>query len=165
MRTRKFTLGAFGLAALAAASLVAPVPSPALAQGDPTVGTWVLNLTKSKYDPGPAPQSLTVVRTAAGQGVKVSSTGVGADGKPTAVTYTYSFDGKDNPVTGSADYDAVAIKKTGASTMEADRKKGGKTVQTAKYSWSKDGKRLTVTATGTNAKGQKIHNVSVFDKQ
>jgi hypothetical protein len=159
------TLGARVLAALAAACFVASVPSPALAQGDPALGTWVLNLTKSKYDPGPAPQSLTVVRTAAGQGVKVSSTGVGADGKPTAVSYTYNVDGKDNPVTGSADYDAVAVKKTGTSTLEADRKKGGKTVQTAKYAWSKDGKTLTVTATGTNSKGQKIHNVSVFDKQ
>jgi len=165
MRTPKFTLATCGLAVLAAACLVGSIPSSALGQGDPMLGTWVLNLSKSKYDPGPPPQSLTVVRTAAGQGFKTSSTGVGADGKPTAVTYTATYDGKDNPVTGSADYDAVAIKKTGASTLEADRKKGSKTVQTAKYSVSKDGNTMTVTASGTNAKGQKIHNVSVFDKK
>ena len=29
----------------------------ASAQTDPQVGTWVLDVTKSKYSPGPAPQS------------------------------------------------------------------------------------------------------------
>ena len=32
----------------------------ALAQSDPSVGTWKLNLTKSKYSPGPLPKSNTV---------------------------------------------------------------------------------------------------------
>jgi hypothetical protein len=40
------------------------------AQGppDPRIGTWKLNLAKSKYSPGPAPQSLTVKVEPSGQG-------------------------------------------------------------------------------------------------
>ena len=165
MRFFKLTLGTSALAAFAAALLVASVPSSARAQGDPMLGTWVLSAAKSKYDPGPPPKSNTVTREAAGQGVKVSSKGVDAEGKPTAQSYTANFDGKDYTVTGSPDYDAVAFKKSGASAAEATRKKGGKVVQTAKYVVSADGKTLTITSSGTNAKGQKIHNVSVFDKK
>ncbi len=35
---------------------------------DPRIGTWKLNVTKSKYSPGPAPQSLTVKVEPSGQG-------------------------------------------------------------------------------------------------
>jgi hypothetical protein len=38
-------------------------------------------------------------------------------------------------------------------------------VATSRGVVSKDGKTLTVTTTGTNAKGQKMHNVVVLDKQ
>ena len=40
------------------------------AQSNPLVGTWKLNLTKSKYDPGPMPKSLTRTVEADGDGVK-----------------------------------------------------------------------------------------------
>ena len=53
------------------------------AQGDPAVGTWKLNLAKSKYNPANlAPKSQTVTIVAAGQGQKVNVQGVDSDGKP-----------------------------------------------------------------------------------
>ncbi len=58
------------------------------AQVDPSLGTWNLNLAKSKYDPGPAPKSNTVTIEAAGQSFKVSTKGVDAAGNPTGVTGT-----------------------------------------------------------------------------
>jgi hypothetical protein len=45
------------------------------------------------------------------------------------------------------------------------RKKAGKQVQTYSRVVSKDGKTMTVTVKGTNAKGQTINNVSVYEKQ
>ena len=160
MRSLKVTL-----AVCAFAAALTALPGAAIAQGYALFGTWVLNVAKSKYDPGPAPKANTVTYEASGAGIKVSSMGTDAEGKPTGVSITGSFDGKDSPATGSPDYDAVAFKKTGASTMETTRMKGGKVVQNAKYVVSADGKTLTITATGTNAKGQKIHNVSVFDRK
>ena len=75
------------------------------AQTDPHVGTWVLNVAKSKYTPGPAPKEQTSVYAMAGEGIKVSTKAVGADGKPATTEFTAMFDGKDHPVTGNADYD------------------------------------------------------------
>jgi len=65
------------------------------------MGTWKLNVAKSKYSPGPAPQALTVKVEPSGQGEKVTAEFVNADGTRTTTQYTANFDGKDNPLTGS----------------------------------------------------------------
>jgi hypothetical protein len=135
------------------------------AQADPHVGTWVLNVAKSKYTPGPPPKEQTSVYSAAGQGIKVSTKGVGADGKPTMLDFTAMFDGKDHPATGNPDFDATMMKRVDSHTIEFTRKKGGKVVQTATSVVSKDGKTRTITTTGTNAAGQKINNVGVYEKK
>src|SRR5713226_7592677 len=76
------------------------------AQGtDPIVGTWELNVVKSKYSPGPAPKSETRTYVAAGQDIKATSKGVGADEKPTVGQWTVNYDGKDRPQSGSPDAD------------------------------------------------------------
>ena len=126
------------------------------AQTDPAVGTWKLNPAKSKYDPGPVPKSQTIVITAAGSGLKVSSTGIDGEGKPTSVGYTVTADGKDVSVTGSPAYDQTALKRIDKNTTEQTRKKGGKVVQTAKRAISADGKTMTITTTGTDEKGRKV---------
>lgn len=135
------------------------------AQSDSSIGTWKLNSAKTKYDPGPAPKGNIVIITAAGQGIKVSAKGVDAEGKLTGTDYTATYDGKDAPVAGSPAYDSVSIKRIDASTTESTRKKAGKVVQTARRVISSDGKTMTITTTGTDEKGRKIHNVGVFDKQ
>ena len=76
-----------------------------------------------------------------------------------------AFDGKDHPVRGNTDYDAVVAKRVDQNTIEFTRKKGGKTVQTATSTVSKDGKTRTVTTTGVNARGDKISTVAVFNRQ
>jgi hypothetical protein len=134
------------------------------AQGDPNVGTWKLNLTKSKYTAGTAPKSATVVVAAAGQGIKITSDAVLADGSARKISYTANYDGKDMPVMGTPDYDMVAITRNG-STITGTRKKAGKQVQTFTTVVSADGKTRTTTTTGTDAKGQKVDNAQVYDKQ
>jgi hypothetical protein len=139
----------------------------AAAQGDLSVGTWVLNVAKSKYDPGPPPKSSTLTIVAAGQGHKIEAKGVDSAGNPTGTQYTSNYDGKDVPVTltGSQDYDTIALKKVDAQRIEGTRKKAGKVVQTYSRVISADGKTMTLTTSGTNAKGQKVNNVMVFEKQ
>jgi hypothetical protein len=134
------------------------------AQADSSVGTWKLSLSKSKYNAGTAPKSSTVVIEAAGQGIKLTSTTVLADGTTRKVSYSAAYDGKDNAVTGTPDYDTIAIKKTATGT-EGMRKKGGKTQQTYTRTFAADGKTMTVTSKGTNAAGDKVDNVQVYDKQ
>ena len=135
------------------------------AQTDPAIGTWKLNLTKSKYDPGPPPKSNTVVITAAGNAFKVSGKGVDADGQPTSIDYTFATDRKDVAVKGAPAYDTISASRIDPNTMQLTRKKGGKVVQTATRAVSTDGKTMTVTTTGTDERGRKIMTVAVFDKQ
>lgn len=148
---------------LLAALAVVVFASGLSAQADPTIGTWKLNLAKTKYTAGQAPKSTTLVITAAGQGVRLTSDSVLADGSTRKISYTATYDGKDAAVTGTPDYDTVSLKKT-ATGMDGSRKKAGKVVQTFSRVVSADGKTMTVTSTGTNAAG-KVGNVQVYDKQ
>ena len=50
-------------------------------------------------------------------------------------------------------------------TTERVDSKGGKTVTTYTRVVSKDGKTMTVTVKGTDAKGQAVSNVVVFEKK
>lgn len=164
MTQTRLVVGIAGCVALLG-MFVAVGSDVSFAQGDPHIGTWVLNVAKSKYTPGPAPKDQTSVYAAAGDGFKVSTSGTGADGKPTQTGFTAMFDGKDHPVTGNPDWDTAMAKRVDSHTVEFTRKKGGKVVQTATSVVSKDGKTRTVTTTGVNAQGQKISNVAVYDKK
>ena len=151
-----------GLAFAAAAAFM----TGAWAKGaDPIVGTWKLSVDKSKYSPGPAPKSMTLKIEAAGKGVHLTSEGVGADDKPTATEYTANYDGKDYPLKGSPVADTVSLKRINARTVRRTDKKDGKVVQTLTRVMDKDGKTFTVTTKGKNAKGEAVHNVTVFEKQ
>jgi len=130
------------------------------------VGTWKLNLTKSKYSPGPAPKSSTIIFEAVGQGFRGTIEGIDAQGNPTkAVFGVFFLDGKSHPVTGFPAYDAVSIKQINDSTWECTRTKAGKVVQIGTDEISADGKTRTLTTTGVNENGQHINNVAVYDKQ
>jgi hypothetical protein len=160
----RFRLGSCGILVLAAV-MVAGSPASTFGQADPALGTWTLNVEKSKYSPGPPPKSQTVTIEAAGQGVKVTVKGVDAQGGPINIQYTASYDGKDYPITGSLDYDTLALKRLDASSIEGTRKKAGKLMQSYQRVVSKDGKQMTVTTMGMNAKGEQLHNVAVYEKQ
>ena len=147
--------------ALAAFAAVTSVSAQAEVVG---LGTWKLNVEKSKYSPGPAPKSSTIKFEAAGKGVKVTGEGIGADGKPFTNEYTANYDGKEVPYKGSPMIDTVSIRRIDAHTTERTDKKDGKLVQTVKRVVAKDGKSFTATVKGKNAKGEAVNNVLVWDK-
>jgi hypothetical protein len=135
------------------------------AQADPAVGTWKLNVAKSKYVPGPAPKANVITITAAGSGYHVVAKGEDAAGKPTGIDYTATYDGKDAPVKGAPAYDTTSLKRVDANTTEQIRKKEGKTVQTVTRKISADGKTMTVTTRGKDENGRTLNTVAVYDKQ
>lgn len=136
--------------------------APVLAQTDPAVGTWKLNVEKSKYNPGPLPKNNVITIVAVGNGVKVTAKGMDAKGAPTSIEYTATYDGKDVPVKSAPAYDTTSLKRINASTTEQTRKKEGKTVQTVKREISADGKTMTVTTRGKDENGRTINNVAVL---
>jgi hypothetical protein len=135
------------------------------AQGtDPRVGSWHLNVAKSKYTPGPAPKSQTLKIEAAGKGEKVTSETVSDTGAKTVTEYTADYDAKPHPLKGSAVADMVTLKRIDSHTTERVDSKDGKAVVTYHRTVAKDGKTMTVITKGTNAQGQAISNTAVFEK-
>jgi hypothetical protein len=152
--------------ALACLAVVTTLPQSGFAQSNPLVGTWKLNLEKSKYSPDPAPKSSTRTTEAVGQSYKTTFEGISAEGTPTKVVFgPYSYDGKPYPVTGTPTYDAASYKQISNTTIDITLIKSGKNVQTATGVFSADGKTYTITNTGVTANGQQINNVAVYEKQ
>ena len=140
---------------------------PATAQSkDPFVGTWRLNVAKSKYTPGPTPKSVTSTYEAAGKGLKVSVRNEPASGPVQQYSYTSNLDGTDTKVTGNnPNADTISVKRVDANTLEIVNKRNGKITTRQRNVVSADGKTRTVTTTGIDPQGRKMNNVAVFDRQ
>ena len=140
-----------------------------LAQSNPALGTWKLDLAKSKYSPaGTAPKSDVLIYEAQGDGVKVSSNGVAWDGSRIAFSFATNYDGKDFAVSGTGfpnGADSIAVKRIDSNTSTATGKKAGKVVYTRRLVVSKDGKVMTITAKGTDEQGHPTSSTSVWEKQ
>jgi hypothetical protein len=126
------------------------LPALAALGADNTIGTWKLNVEKSKYTPARMPvRSLTVVREAADGGVKQTTTGEQTSGTQINASYTAKYDGKDVPVTGNAPYDTIAVKQVNANTLTDERKKtGGPYKGSGRTVVSDGGKIMTTTVKG-----------------
>jgi hypothetical protein len=139
-----------------------------LADSTAFVGTWKLNLDKSKYPAGQAPKSLTRTVSADGDTVTYKFEGVGADGTAFSYGFASKLDGKDSEVTGTGipyGADHLAIKQLNSHQISGTLKKGDKIVGSSSGTVSHDGKTLTLTSKGTDANGKPVKSVAVYDKQ
>jgi len=148
--------------AIFALALSAAHAAPAI---DPVLGTWKLNVARSKFTPGPGWRSQIRVYQTAPSGVSVTWTGVDAAGETMHVSYTYNYDGRDYPMAGSASYDTLNATRIDAWTVRSEEKRDGKTVGIAVRTVSRDGKVLTISDEGTNRKGGAFSQLLVFDRQ
>jgi hypothetical protein len=79
--------------------------------------------------------------------------------------FTINYDGKDRPQTGNPNADTLSLKRIDAFTTEFTQRRAGKVVLTGTRIISRDGKVMTITTKGTNATGQPINDVQVFEKR
>jgi hypothetical protein len=140
--------------------------SLAAEDADVQSGTWKMNPAKSKYNPGPAPKSLTVRIESDANGFKLDSEGVDANGQPFHTHFEAKFDGKDYPAPGLPNgADTVSVKRLNDYTIQSSQKKGGELLVTVTVVVSKDGKTRTSTYEGKDAQGHAVHQVVVYDKE
>jgi hypothetical protein len=130
---------------------------------DPFVGTWRLNLEKSKFDPGPAPRMRIMKIEAQENGYKYTVDNVDAQGKPTNRGNTIKYDGKEYPL--AASDTTITVKKIDENTHEIVIKQEGKQVQTGREVVSNDGKTMTRTIKGMTSQGQEYSEILVYEKQ
>jgi len=127
------------------------------------LGTWTLNLEKSRYASGKPPRRQTRTYEARGRDVRATVDTVTADGRTLHVEFLATYDSQEHPVTGSVDADMIKMKKTAPRTSEATLSHAGKVSGVAKRVISADGRTLTITYDG-ETEGNQLHYISVYDK-
>ena len=136
------------------------------AQNNPILGAWTLNLSKSKYVSEPPPRSRTLkFEPVGGNGLKLTNDAVLANGEKTHVEETFLQDGREHALHGSANADTHVNVQFDDYTSETINRKGGKLVQVLKRIVSQDGRTLTIIVTRTDANGNPVDDIRVFDKQ
>lgn len=137
-------------------------------RADNTLGTWKLNIVKSKQAPRASPNAnLTVMREATDDGVRMTTKGERADGSKIDYTYTLRLDGKAVAVVGTGiPWDTVSLRQSTANSATEERSKaGGKYHATNRLVVTKDGRTMTATQKGTGADGKAFTQMLAFDKQ
>lgn len=158
---------------MALLSIMLGISISVFAADDPFVGTWLINLDKSKFDPGPPPKVLINKYESLGaDGLKITTVSLTNTGL-TVRNYTEKYDGKEyssGETYGAPVPDMVSVKRIDAYTVEGQYTRAGQVRSRFRRVVSKDGKTLTTTAEGTtsgemNKGGQHYKDVRVYDKQ
>src|SRR6516165_10721825 len=155
---RRTTISLTTMAMLCLAVVFATaLPQAALAQSNPWLGMWKLNLAKSTYPPGEAPRSSTYNFQVTGANMTNTVVTVDAAGNSTTTVNPHIYDGQTHPLTGNPNADA--------NTVISASMKAGKLLQVTTIVLSQDGRTITTTGRGVDAKGQLVNSVAVYDKQ
>lgn len=157
MKVRRSTVVIFVIAALA-------LPGVALLgqAKDAFIGTWLVDRSKSEFDP-PTPFQRRTLVIQEGEGGLTYTTRTMSDRlQMSEISYT-GPDGRDLPLEGSA-LDTVSLKRVNATTIERTGKLKGNAVETATMKVSADGKMLTMTIKGS-IDGRNYSSTQVFFRQ
>ena len=164
--TRSLVPIVLAVALLIVAAATSRVVAQSAAPGDPRVlGTWKLDIVKSKFTPGPIPTSQIRTYEPHNAGYRATIKTTYASRKPTFVEYVANYDALEYPVSGSPDYDTIRLKKIDSSTSEAVLGHAGQVFATTRRVVSEDGQTMTITFHADELQGTRIHNVMVFTRQ
>jgi hypothetical protein len=130
---------------------------------DPFLGTWKLNLSKSRFPNDESMKELTITWAANGDKLRVSGVGASADGRPMRYSYDPIYDGKDYPPAGAWNWDSVSNNQVDENTREDRYKKNGRIIRVERRTVSTDGKTLTYAIEAETNKGP-VKGLLVFDR-
>lgn len=132
---------------------------------DPILGTWKLNLAKSKYIPGPAPRSQTRTYRQKDDGVFVTIETVDSKGRQQPrIEFAEKYDGREYPVRGSAVGDALTLKRINNYLSEATMTHAGIVVAVTRRIITDNGKTLMLIYQETSLE-HPVDNIIVYDRQ
>ena len=135
---------------------------------DLTVGTWKLNVAKSKFVPStesPTKELTEVKRDLGNDQVEITETGTRTDGSKISVKFTHPQKGGLITDSSTPKGQMAVATVIGPSELYETVLQNGKQIEVYHVVVSKDGKTLTVTDKGTDDKGKPFENISIFDKQ
>jgi hypothetical protein len=139
--------------------------SASAAAADPFVGTYRLDVAKSSLT-GVVPYAeQTLVISEDGGDLVITSSGKRTDGSAFAGKVWLPMEGGTaRRVDGNQQYPVGTVKRTGPNSIEIAIE-GARGDGRTTYTLSADGKVLTWTIEGTNAQGQQVNGLSVYDRQ
>jgi hypothetical protein len=147
---------------IALAVLVFAAAGSARAESDPRIGSWKLNVAKSKATPGPLPAGETRKYEAQGTDIMVTAEIDDAKGGHRTTHTNVTADGVDRPAGPASGGMTIAVKLLGPGSYAGTTKKDGKITSTNRAVISNGGKVFTFTTKGTDGK---VVSVLAYDKQ
>ncbi len=134
---------------------------------DPFLGTWKLNVEKTKVITGLAPKEGNFTKNLEGNRYVVTEGDAFGNGVSVALRFTEPVNG------GIVKYDegvlpaeaSEAVKRINSNTREYTRRQRGEVVLVEQVVVSKDGKTITAHAKGTNAQGKPFDRIEIWNKQ
>lgn len=142
---------------------------------DPRLGTWKLNIAKSKFSPAylalmkqaPPKEGTVVLRELGTDELELAMTGTQADGKPIAIKSISPRQGGAVKIQQSPlpEGTTIVLTRIDPNDSFATYMLNGRQVFVGQSVISKDGKTMRNTAKGTDAQGKPFEHVTVFNKQ
>jgi len=142
-----------------------PTLATSLWCADPEIGTWRLNVQKSRFLPGPAFKSETRTYEEQKDGVKVTIRTVDGKGRNVTSIYLTTPDGQQHVVSGSGGpADSVGLKRINEFTAESTLVHAGKEIAKTTRVIDPEGKKMTITYKGLDPDGSPVDYTLVFER-
>ena len=134
---------------------------------DPFMGTWKLNVAKSKFAKGGEMKEATLTAVEQGDNAMVTMKATTGEGKATSFQYTMPLKGGTATFTeGGPPAGATVVgKRVDANTLDFTTTMNGKQVETSHDVLSADGKTCTATRNGVDENGKAVKSVAVYNRQ
>src|SRR5262249_34045151 len=143
-------------------------PVPRRADDDRLVnvqlGTWKLNLRKSRLPSGAIRSMTTTFAKTTSGDLSVTTDVVEGNGRRIHYEWRGKVDGTDYPLVGDESADSRAYSEVDDHTLAITVKKAGKILGVAHSIISADGKSSTGTLTGTDSSGKILNLTVVFER-
>ena len=127
-------------------------------------GIWARRPDKSTYTRNPPNDRLYVIYEADGErAIKYTNRLFDADGQETTTSSRQVLDGRDYPATPSGDL-SIARLPLDEFTVETTARRAGRLTGRNTQFFSADGQRMSILVRSIDADGERLVQVSVFDK-
>jgi hypothetical protein len=162
MRSTHILVAVVLTAGISTAHSLHAAQAPSTTSEDYIIGTWQLDVAKSKYSPGPGPVSETRTYSRGPNGIEGTIQRRFADGRSERIEYVAEYD-REYPVMGTAEYDHILMKRISARTAEAVLSHAGRVYGTARRVIDDSGKAMTITFKREGS-GTTVNNTAFYEK-
>jgi hypothetical protein len=163
MRSTHFFAAVILTAGISFAVSLRAAQAPSATSEDYMIGTWQLDISKSKYSPGPGPVSETRTYRRGPNGIEGTIQRRFSDGRSERIEYVAEFD-REYPVVGTEEYDHILLKRISPRVAEAMLSHAGRTYGSARRVVDESGKTMTITFKREGSSAPTVNNTAFYEK-